>query len=424
MVAVRRKTIFDPIHGPIPLQGAALELVQHAAFQRLWSIRQTGFAHLVFPGANHTRLEHSLGVYGLIRQIADGLGLETYDVEMLASAGLLHDLGHGPFSHTLEPSMHEVLGFGHERISRRWITGQELPFEGPTAARGGSRSFESILRRHGLVPSEVAELVEPGGRPSRVRPLAPLLHGPIDADRIDYLQRDAHYTGVAHGMIEGDRLRETMRIRRDRLLFAEKGRNAVEGFLVGRALMYSAVYYHKTVRAAEVMAQSAVERLPGYPEAARPLFALRDGELLDVLRAAGDRPRALAEGLLDRRLFKRAWGLRNVTARARRRWTRLAQRPGERRALEDRLSAAVGGAPGDVLLDLAGVSHRAPASDDWAGVTVLEDGRAVHPFRAPGSWRMLALRPPTLWAVSAYVRPGLLRTARSRLARAAASALG
>ena len=413
----RRKTIFDPIHGAISLRGASLDLVQHPAFQRLWGIRQTGFAHLVFPGANHTRLEHSLGVYGLTRPIAETLELSQEAGEILAAGALLHDLGHGPFSHTFEPTMHEVLGYGHEALSRAWITDQPRPYPDPTPDLPGMRSLPEILERHQVPPRAVAELVDPRGDPVRPPLLRPLLHGPIDADRIDYLQRDAHYTGVAHGVIDGARLRETFRERHGRLVFAEKGRTAVEGFLVGRALMYSAVYYHKTVRAAEVMAQSAVERLPGYPGTARPLLGMTDGDLLASLRAAGGRARNLVDHLLARRLYKRAWGLRKTGAATRRRWLRLAGDPGLRRSLEDQLAARLGSEEGTVLLDLSGLVPRAAPQDSWSEVAVLEDGRVIHPFRRPGPWEALALRPPTLWAVSAYVPAPLLPEAQRRLGR-------
>ncbi|HTT25384.1 MAG TPA: HD domain-containing protein [Thermoplasmata archaeon] len=413
--APRRKTIFDPIHGAIALQGAALDLANHPAFQRLWGVRQTGFAHLVFPGANHTRLEHSLGVYGVARQIAESLALEERAAETLCAGALLHDLGHGPFSHTLEPSMRELLGHGHEGISRAWIVDSERPFPRGPGDDGQGPTIPEVLERQGLVPREVAELVDPTGTLVRPPLLRPLLHGAIDADRIDYLQRDAHYTGVAHGVIDGVRLRETIQEYRGRLVFAEKGRTAVEGFLVGRALMYSAVYYHKTVRAAEVMAQSAVERLPAYPELGPALFGLSDGDLLARLGAAGGRARTLVGDLLGRRLHKRAWGERRLEPSTRRRWDRLARAPGLRRDLEDRLSEAIGAPPGSVLLDLAGVAHRAPADEAWGDVAIREDDRLVYPFRRPGPWTDLALRPPTLWAVSAYVPASLAARAHRRL---------
>ena len=176
-----RKAIFDPVHGPIPLDPAALALIGTPEFQRLWGIRQTGFAHLVFPGANHTRLEHSLGTYSVATRFAEHLRLDAREARRVTTAALLHDLGHGPFSHTLDSPMLEVLGHDHERLSRERIEGTAAA---PSAVPG-------VLRRHGLDPEEVADLVDPARRdgPSWFRGI---LHGAIDADRIDYLQRDAH----------------------------------------------------------------------------------------------------------------------------------------------------------------------------------------------------------------------------------------
>ncbi len=275
-----RKAIFDPIHGPIPLDPVALALIGTPEFQRLWGIRQTGFAHLVFPGANHTRLEHSLGTYWVAARFAERLALGPADARLLTTGALLHDLGHGPFSHTLDVPMREVLGHGHEAISRERILG-EATSRGPENA-----AVPQVLRRHRVDPALVAELVAPK-RSGRAHGLGSVLHGAIDADRIDYLQRDAHYTGVAHGAIDAVRLLDTIRVLDGRIIFAEKGRSAVEGFLVGRALMYSSVYFHKTVRAAEMMAQGAVERQPGYPDRAREQFAWTDGELLVRLADVG-----------------------------------------------------------------------------------------------------------------------------------------
>jgi uncharacterized protein len=415
-----RKTIFDPVHGTIALTRGPLELVGHPAFQRLWGIRQTGFAHLVFPGANHTRLEHSLGVFWVAQSMAEALGLDPSAAALVSAGGLLHDLGHGPFSHTLDPSMREAVGYGHEHISREWILGTKQPVrdEGDR-----TRSIPEILEGLGIRPADVASLIDPLPR-SRERPLLrAMLHGAIDADRIDYLQRDAHYTGVAYGAIDAGRLLATVRASRGHLAFVEKGRSALEGFLVGRALMYSSVYYHKTVRAAEVMAQSAVERLPDYPASATPLFDLTDGELIYRLLHRGDRASAVVQGLLSRRLFKRAFGVRRVPASERKSWLRIAHRPSDRRQLEDELAARVRAPSGSVLLDLSGLEQREPGEEDWSEVTVLEGAQETHPFRAPSLWRSLALRPPTLTPVAVYVDPRYRSVPDGRWARWIASAV-
>ncbi|EQD42493.1 Metal-dependent phosphohydrolase, partial [mine drainage metagenome] len=156
--AAARKSIFDPVHGTVVLDGPSLALVNTPEFQRLWGIRQTGFAHLVFPGANHTRLEHSLGTYWVAGQMADQLGLDGDAPSLLRAGALLHDLGHGPFSHTFDASMQEVLGHGHERLSRARILGDDP---------GTAGEVPRILERTGLRPREVADLVDPIGGSGR-----------------------------------------------------------------------------------------------------------------------------------------------------------------------------------------------------------------------------------------------------------------
>lgn len=391
-----RKAIFDPVHGPIPLDPVALALIGTPEFQRLWGVRQTGFAHLVFPGANHTRLEHSLGTYWVASRFAERLGLDAPTARLLTTGALLHDLGHGPFSHTLDVPMREVLGHGHEAASRDLILGDGGP--------SGTAAIPKILGRHGLDAQRVADLVAPrrAGRPPW---FGAILHGAIDADRIDYLQRDAHYTGVAHGAIDAVRLLDTIRVIGGRLVFAEKGRSAVEGFLVGRALMYSSVYFHKTVRAAEMMAQAAVERQPGYPEAARPQFGWTDGELLIRLTDRGGTSGDLVRGITERRLYKRAYGWRELDPPTHGRWRRLAHRPSARRDLEDEVATALRAPPGSVLIDLAGVEVRGDPAEDWADVGVTAGRRVTYPFRGAGMWHALVHRPPADWPVNVYVAP-------------------
>ncbi len=390
------KSIFDPVHGPIALDGVALALIGTPEFQRLWGIRQTGFAHLVFPGANHTRLEHSLGAFWVADQMCRRLDLDAESARYVTAGALLHDLGHPPFSHTLDGPMVEILGRPHEAISAARIEGRDPDW--PSAKTEVPR----VLDRFGLNPSRVARLLAPGSAAGGPRLHRAILHGPIDADRIDYMQRDAYYTGVAHGAVDAVRLLDTLRTDGQRLLFEEKGRSAVEGFVVGRALMYASVYFHKTVRAAEMMAQAAVERLPGYPESARGLLPAGDGELLVRLREAGGRSAEIADGLLERRLYKRAYGLRTLRDKERARWVALLRTPSRRRALEDAIADKVRAPPGAVLVDLVGVESRRMPGDDWGGIGLRVGRRLSFPFRGDSPWRSLALRPPTDWAVSVY----------------------
>jgi uncharacterized protein len=411
------KSIYDPVHGAIELEGAALELIGHPAFQRLWGIRQTGLAHLVFPGANHTRLEHSLGVSWVASRMASALDLSDEDRRLVACGGLLHDLGHGPFSHTLDGAMEEALGHGHERLSRELIVGSGEVSTGHPPLLEPAPSILEILERHDIDPIAVADLVDPPakGRPSRLRSV---LHGPVDADRLDYLQRDAHYTGVAHGAIDAMRLLDTLRSKGELLYFEEKGRSAVEGFLLGRSLMYNAVYFHKTVRAAEVMLSAAVERHPGFPEAAIPWFNFTDGDLLAALRADDGFSAAIGEAIRSRTLYKRIGGFRRLSLERRRAFRRALQRGRERRRIEDELAAAIRAPPGSVLLDVAGLSPRAPGVQDLRDIAIQEGDELLRPFAQNLHWRTLLLRPPTPWALGIYAPARFRRAAEARLPRA------
>ncbi len=410
------KSIFDPVHGPIALGPVELALLGTPEFQRLWGIRQTGFAHLVFPGANHTRLEHSLGTFWAAAEMATRLGLDAGTAETVRAGALLHDLGHPPFSHTLDAPLREVTGTRHEHLSRLRVEGRDPDW--PTE----KARLAPTLEHFGIAPKAVAQLIDPR-RPSPRAPLpGSVLHGAIDADRLDYLHRDAHYTGVAHGAIDAVRLFDTLRAHAGRIVFAEKGRGAVEGFAVGRALMYSTVYYHKTVRAAEMMAQAAVERSPGYPGEARALFRWTDADLLTRLAEVGGVSADLVERLRERRLYKRLLALRELAPADRRRWNAWVERPAERRALEDELAGALGGARGSVLVDVAGLVVRADPAEDW-GTVGLWDGRAVaYPFREPGPWRVFARRPAPDSVVSVYVAPQLRGNGAERRAARTISA--
>ncbi len=394
--------MFDPVHGTVPLPPGPLELVADPAFQRLWGIRQTGLAHLVFPGANHTRLEHSLGVFSVAGRIGEALDLPREESRLLAVGGLLHDLGHGPLSHTLDGPMREVLGIGHEERSRALVTGADRLESG---GHSTPTRIPELLERQGLGTRAVADLIDPPSAGGRLARLRPLLHGAIDADRIDYLQRDAHYTGVGHGAIDASRLLDTIRWHAGRVVFAEKGRQAVEGFVVGRSLMYSAVYFHKTVRAAEVMAQAAVERLPGYPEAARPIFAENDGELFGALERAGGISAELERGLRERRLYKRVAAWRSVPEGSAGEVRRLVRRPEARRAREEEIARAVGAPEGAVLIDLSGSLDPSPGDADWSRLGILDGNRVTYPFREPGIWREIAHRPRNPWRAAVYAHP-------------------
>ncbi|HLA46026.1 MAG TPA: HD domain-containing protein, partial [Thermoplasmata archaeon] len=218
------KTITDTVHGTIRLDPLVLDLLETLELQRLNSIRQLGLTYLVFPGANHSRIEHCLGVSHVAGRMADSLGLSPEDRALVMATGLLHDVGHGPFSHTLEHVLSSELAVDHMHLTQRIITGED-----DNVAPDERKAFPDvpriaeILEKHGIKPSRVAALIRGLGpeaeqgrlhdfsRPKRAerKVLYQIIHSAIDADQVDYLIRDAHYTGVALGVIDVNRLMQT-----------------------------------------------------------------------------------------------------------------------------------------------------------------------------------------------------------------------
>jgi HD superfamily phosphohydrolase len=404
------KYIYDPIHGPISLQGVLLDLIGHPLVQRLWGIRQTGMAHLVFPGSSHTRLEHSLGALWVVREMSECLDLEEGEAERVQVAALLHDIGHTPFSHSLEPSLVEAAGTNHEARTVQLITG-DIPEEMVPFGQGipgyAPGPLRELLARHGMNARDIAALLSLGPERARKPYLSEILHGTIDADRLDYLIRDAHYTGVAHGVIDASRLLATMQVRRAHIAFAEKGRAAVEGFLLGRGLMYSSVYCNKTVRIAEGMLQSAVERSPGFPGTGRALLSFTDGQLLAALEGGGGRSAEMARRLQARQLYKSGFVIQGAV---RREIARLHRRPADRRVLEDDFATQLGGRPGDVLLDLP-MPLQLPGEDLRI---VDEEGNERFLLANDEVLSHLVQRSPIPWQLAVYCLPRLRTTVQRR----------
>lgn len=244
-----RKILNDPIYGFITVpHPVLLRLIDHPWFQRLRYIKQLGLSHLVYPGALHTRFHHALGAMHLMGQAIGTLRAKGHSISEEESLGahiavLLHDIGHGPFSHTLEHSL--VDGIGHEDISA--LVMDALNAETHGALSIGLAIFRDQYPHHFLHS---------------------LVSGQLDVDRMDYLNRDSFYTGVSEGVIGGDRIIKMLEVVNDptgpglrsKLVVEEKGIYSIEKFLVARRLMYWQVYLHRTVVAAECMLQEALRR--------------------------------------------------------------------------------------------------------------------------------------------------------------------
>lgn len=282
-------SVRDPVHGSIRLDGWVVPLVDHKEFQRLRRIQQLGTANLVYPGANHRRFEHSLGAYHLAGRLAEALALEEADALTVRAGALLHDVGHGPFSHAFEELMKEE-GRRHEEISI------ELVEWGPMA---------DLLRQGGISPPAVAELIMGKG------PLAKLVSGPVDADRMDYLLRDAHYTGVRSSADPDRLLRVLERHDEHGVVLRESGILSAEALLTMRFLMYPAVYLHHSVRASESMLLASIRAAVQAGDwNLKELERETDDGLLHRLRVTGGTAGQLVKRLDDRRLYKRAWEAR------------------------------------------------------------------------------------------------------------------
>ena len=226
------KIINDPIYGFIHIPSTLVfDIIEHPYFQRLRRINQMALSYLVFPGAKHTRFEHVLGCVFLMQKTVEmlrfkGVQISDKEAEGLYIAILLHDIGHGPFSHAMEHSI--VEGISHEEISLCFM--QEL-----------NKVFNGKL--------ETAIAMFQGTYPRKF--MHQLISSQLDMDRADYLKRDSFYTGVAEGNINSERLISMLNVRNDELVVEEKGLYSVEKFLIARRLMYWQVYLHKTSVAAE-----------------------------------------------------------------------------------------------------------------------------------------------------------------------------
>lgn len=235
------KVFSDPIYGFIRIPNEQIfNLIAHSHFQRLRRISQMGLSYLVYPGAHHTRFHHALGSMHLMRQVIQILRFKnvaiTDEEEMgLLTAILLHDIGHGPFSHAMEHSI--VSGITHEEISLFFMKALNKEYDGRL---------------------ELAIAIFTGQHPKRF--LNQLVSSQLDMDRLDYLKRDSFYTGVAEGNINAERLISMLNVHNDALVVEEKGIYSVEKFLMARRFMYWQVYLHKTGLVAEQLLIKILKR--------------------------------------------------------------------------------------------------------------------------------------------------------------------
>ena len=338
-------SIRDPLWNTIVLDDVARRLIDTPVFQRLRYVRQLGLAHLVYPGATHTRFEHALGAYHLARRTIAVLD-DRHELDgavapdergVVTAAALLHDVGHHPFSHALE----EIGAQHHEVAARPLIT------HGPIADElRASIAHDAPERVYALIRGE------------NTSPLQGLISGSLDLDKIEYLKRDAFMCGVPYGEIDVDRLINALTVirgssgavsSRTTIGVRDKGLSALESLLFAKYQMYRNVYWHHAVRSATAMYKRLVDdaiRDGALDE--RALSSLTDEGLLHVLETTSNAP--LLDALRNRRLYKRAFecaagdlpdGVGD--------W--IAVELDRVRTTEDALARQLGLAPGELLLD-------------------------------------------------------------------------
>ncbi|MBN2599945.1 MAG: HD domain-containing protein [Candidatus Thermoplasmatota archaeon] len=343
------KIVRDPIHGDIKITGCLVDLLETPEVQRLHNIKQLGFAHLVFPGAHHTRFEHSLGCSMIASQIGDILALKETEKTLLTCAAQLHDIGHGPFSHTLEAILLQRFGVDHVDLTEKLILGDSTVFDGKEQQFLSAPSVYEILQKHQVNKKEIVAIIR--GRPSKKPYLSQLLNSTIDVDQLDYLMRDAYYTGVAYGMIDLQRLLRTMMIYKGNLAMMRKGVGVVENILMARALMYSSVYFHKTVRIPELMLSKAIEEIPD----AEPFefFRMTDAEIMTSLKTMGRYQQEIITRLKYRDLFKQAYAVSLFDLRKEDlKRVKALEEVSNRRQKERELEAAFGIPKGHIIIDI------------------------------------------------------------------------
>ncbi|WP_256403785.1 HD domain-containing protein [Halorubrum salinum] len=420
-------TVKDTVHDHIEIDGVAADLLDTPAVQRLRHVKQLGTVQLVYPSANHTRFEHSLGVYHLASRALDHLGIDGVQADRIEAAAMLHDVGHGPFSHNLEALTHRRTGKYHDDVDELLATG----------------AVGEVLRDHGLDPERIAGLVAGEGTYGQ------LVSGELDVDRMDYLVRDAYHTGVPYGTIDTERfVREltfttladeaddggdeaddgdrdgTDRIGPDErggfdgrradgptLVLDEGNVQTAESLLLARALMNPVVYTHPVARISKAMLRRAAsDLLAATTTTASELRRMDDHDFLVAIRdcpATADLSRRYDE----RDLYKRAV------------WAEYGDVPGriheadhdDEVTLEREIAAAAGVAREHVVLD---VPPEPSMRESTARVTVNGDVRRLERQSPLVSALRTAQR--NQWRLGVYAP----EPATDRVGRAAADVLG
>lgn len=349
MTASSVTEIRDPVHGYIKTTEVERELIDSPFIQRLRRIHQLAGSYMVYPGATHTRFEHVVGTMHVAGQVAESLA-RSYDVsadmaQEVRIAALLHDVGHGPFSHMYEEVLTGKAERSHEEISRRVILETHVA---------------DILERNGFSAKKMSDFAV-----GRAKPKAPFMNeiiaGGLSADMMDYLPRDSYFTGVEYGKVDAQRVIDSMRVVDGRLVIDDAALYAFEALLLARYEMFKAVYFHRTVRAAELMLVRSMQLADGVLGLTDLSDLEKYLELTDEVvlhKLVSLRPsspdlreaRRLALDFRDRRLVKCAF--ERVMQRREGKVGRIFSDEGARADTVSRIAKAARTSPGALYLDV------------------------------------------------------------------------
>jgi len=277
------RIIRDGVHGNLSLNDFEMELLDSYEMQRLRRIKQLGFISLIYPGANHTRFEHSIGTMYLGSKLANHLKLSEHDKKVIRVAALLHDIGHGPYSHVSEGAFEE---FKHEELTIKVIKNE----------------LSDIISKE----FDIKEIIDIFNKKSH---LSPIISGDFDVDRLDYLIRDSHYTGVAYGIIDVERVIANMHLKKD-LVLNLKGVQAAESVLIARYQMYPIIYQHHTTRIINAMFRRCLLKLSELGELNfSNLYNYDDYDMMHICSKQEGYVKDIFNRLRYRNLFKRVYSL-------------------------------------------------------------------------------------------------------------------
>ncbi len=282
--------IKDAVHGMVALSELERRIIDSEQFQRLRYIKHLGLTYLVYPSAMHTRFEHSLGTMHVSSSISKSLSLSKEIEEKIRLYALLHDIGHGPFSHISERALMEMgINAHHEALGEQMILNSEI---------------KDIINERW----DVKEIIK-----LKKEAIGQVVHGAVGADRIDYLKRDSRATGVAYGIIDDDRLISQMFFDGEILGVKIGGLEAAESLLIARFMMFNTVCLHHTVRIASLMLRLAIKHAVEGGVDWKKIMAMEDAQLVDFLLHFSEETKYWIERLKKRRLLKRLAELKDIS---------------------------------------------------------------------------------------------------------------